>query len=284
MTAPTPMMMPRAERAARSLFPQRLRKACWRPVKKRCQRWSWGGASAGAAGVLDDLPVVHPDRPVGHRGDRGLVGHEDDGKALGVEGAEEGHDLGTALRVEVAGRLVGEDEGGAADEGAGDGDPLLLAAGELVRLVVPPVADADVVEEDDGIGGEALAAPALRVDEGEGDVLLGGDPLQEVELLEDEADGLRAEAGERVVGEVLRVVPRDAEDAGAGPVEEAEDLEEGRFPRARGPDDRDELALPDPQGDALQGGDDGLPHEVGLADVFEDDHGAGGAGRRGRAA
>ena len=36
-------------------------------------------------------------------------------------------------RVEVAGRLVGEDDLGARDQGAGDGDPLLLPAGELAR-------------------------------------------------------------------------------------------------------------------------------------------------------
>ena len=40
------------------------------------------------------------------------------------------------LRVEVAGRLVGQDDPRLADQRAGDGDPLLLAAGQLVRAVV----------------------------------------------------------------------------------------------------------------------------------------------------
>ena len=39
------------------------------------------------------------------------------------------------LGVEVAGRLVGEDDGGAVDERAGDRHALALTAGELVGLV-----------------------------------------------------------------------------------------------------------------------------------------------------
>ena len=49
------------------------------------------------------------------------------------------------LGVEVAGRLVGEDQLGVADQGAGDGDALLLAARELARPVLGAVGDADLV-------------------------------------------------------------------------------------------------------------------------------------------
>ena len=38
--------------------------------------------------------------------------------------------------VEVSGGLVGEDDGGPVDEGAGDGDTLLLATGELLSAVI----------------------------------------------------------------------------------------------------------------------------------------------------
>ena len=44
-------------------------------------------------------------------------------------------DLAARRRVEVAGRLVGEHHARARDERAGDGDALLLAAGELGRAV-----------------------------------------------------------------------------------------------------------------------------------------------------
>src|SRR5918993_1164155 len=45
------------------------------------------------------------------------------------------HHIGAGLRVEVAGRLVGEDHGRFADQRPGDGDALLLAARELGRAV-----------------------------------------------------------------------------------------------------------------------------------------------------
>ncbi len=56
--------------------------------------------------------------------------------------------------VQVAGRLVGEQDGRPGGEGAGQGDPLLLAAGELAGIVVPAVAQTH--------GGEQLVRPAGR--------------------------------------------------------------------------------------------------------------------------
>ena len=46
------------------------------------------------------------------------------------------HDLDAGLRVEIPGRLVGEQNRGVVDERAGDRDALALAAGELVGPVV----------------------------------------------------------------------------------------------------------------------------------------------------
>ena len=61
--------------------------------------------------------------------------------------AHELEDLGAGLRVEVAGRLVGEDDLGLAHERARDGDALLLATRELGRPVGEPVAQADGVDD-----------------------------------------------------------------------------------------------------------------------------------------
>ena len=47
--------------------------------------------------------------------------------------------------VEVAGGLVGQDDRRGADERAGDGDALALAAGELGRVVVEAVVEADAL-------------------------------------------------------------------------------------------------------------------------------------------
>ena len=51
------------------------------------------------------------------------------------------------LRVEVAGRLVGEQQPRRIGDGAGDGDALLLAAGQLRRPVRRPLLDPHIGEE-----------------------------------------------------------------------------------------------------------------------------------------
>ena len=51
------------------------------------------------------------------------------------------------VRVERAGRLVGEDDLAAIDQRARDADALLLAAGELRWAGAQPVAQAEAVEQ-----------------------------------------------------------------------------------------------------------------------------------------
>ena len=51
-----------------------------------------------------------------------------------------------AARIEIAGRLVGDDERRVGDERAGDGDTLFLSAGQLARQMFCAVAEADNFE------------------------------------------------------------------------------------------------------------------------------------------
>src|SRR6185369_12166573 len=96
--------------------------------------------------IAGDFAVADVDYAVGVFGDVGLVGYDDDGVALGLELVEEGHDFDAGFGVEVASGLVGQDDAGAVDEGAGDGDALALSAGELVGLVVHAAVEVDVVQ------------------------------------------------------------------------------------------------------------------------------------------
>src|SRR5439155_14582643 len=99
--------------------------------------------------------------------------------------AEQLEDLAARLRVEVARRLVGEDDGGLRNQGAGDRDALLLTAGQLRGAVLTPVLQTDVLEELLEPGSIDLLA---RDRQGERDVLLRREHRQEIEELEDEAD------------------------------------------------------------------------------------------------
>ena len=64
--------------------------------------------------------------------DGGVVGDEEEGGLVALAELEEDvEDSGAGFVVEVAGWFVGEEEWRGADEGAGDGDALLFAAGQL---------------------------------------------------------------------------------------------------------------------------------------------------------
>ena len=56
------------------------------------------------------------------------------------------HALG-GRRIEIAGRLVGEQHFGPVGDGAGNRHALLLAAGELRRAVIPALAEAERLEQ-----------------------------------------------------------------------------------------------------------------------------------------
>ena len=81
--------------------------------------------------VADDVDAVG----IGRR--LRIVGHEDDRLAApDARAPQRVEDLGAGRVVEVAGRLVREQERRSGDEGAGDGHSLLLAGRQLVGLVM----------------------------------------------------------------------------------------------------------------------------------------------------
>ena len=92
------------------------------------------------------------------------------------------------LGVERRGRLVEEHELGVHRQRPGDGDALLLAAGELRREGVVLVGQPDLLEvvpgDPLGLGLASLEHPSL----GDGEVLEHGQVREEVELLEHHAD------------------------------------------------------------------------------------------------
>src|SRR5437773_656336 len=80
--------------------------------------WGVGGAVAGVGEGL-------------------FVGDQDEsGTLLSIEGHQEVEDDAAGCRVEVAGWFVGEEDRRAKGKGAGEGDALLLAAGELDGVVL----------------------------------------------------------------------------------------------------------------------------------------------------
>ena len=112
--------------------------------------------------------------------------HADRGAGL-VQLLEQVHDGFAALRIEVARRLVGEQDERLAGDGAGDGDALLLAAGELARQMLRAMRHADALERRlDAL--LALGRAHAAVGERQLDVLEDGEIADQVEALKDEPD------------------------------------------------------------------------------------------------
>ena len=209
---------------------------------------------------LDDAPA--------HRVDDALVvGGHHHRRPGAVDAIEEPHDPDGRGRVEVSGRLVGEQDQRAVDERAGDRHPLLLAAGELGREVVGLLREADEVEDLRHL----CAHDVLRTPdhlERERDVLVHGLVRQELEVLEHAPD----------VAPELRHLPRaqpadvaagDQHAAARGDLVAQQQLQEGRLARPGRADEEDELALQDLEREVPQGDDIAF---VRLGDVFETNH------------
>jgi len=225
--------------------------------------------------IASNDAVTDGDDAMGVFGDVGLVGDEDDGVSAGVKVVEESHDLIAGLGVEVAGGFVGEDDGGAINEGSGDGDALALTAGELVGLVHHAGAETDGLEDIFGTFG-AVGGRGAVVNEGQLDVVERGGTSEKVEGLEDEADFFIANAGELVVVELGDVVTIEPVAALGWGVEATDEVHQRRFARAGGPHDGDVFVVADAEIDAAKGVHLLVTHLVGLPEIVGDDDVAGG--------
>ena len=115
------------------------------------------------------------------------VRHHDDRSAFPVQRAQQFHHLLAVHRVEVARRLVGEDQRLVTHDRARNRNPLLLSARQLTRHVFRTVRDTHPVHY------LLDALPALRrrhivIEQGEFDVFRDIQFVDQVKALEDEAD------------------------------------------------------------------------------------------------
>lgn len=75
-----------------------------------------------------------------------IVSRHHHGGTLAADIVEEARDIASRLRVEIAGGLVGQDNGWVVEQGAGYDDTLLLAARQGVGHPIPLIFHADLLE------------------------------------------------------------------------------------------------------------------------------------------
>src|SRR5262249_36936272 len=99
----------------------------------------------GAVG--DDLAVADLDDALFVLGHAHVMGYDDDGVAFGIQLTEDRHHFLAGFRVECAGRFIGQDHLATIHQRARDRYALLLAAGQLARLVVHAVTQAQPLQQ-----------------------------------------------------------------------------------------------------------------------------------------
>ena len=196
---------------------------------------------------LGDLPVLDHGDALADAERLELVGRGiDRGRAeLAVQALELGPHVVAELGIEVGERLVEEEEPRLADDGAPDGEPLLLAAAERCRLALQRVGDAQklrrLAHARVGLGAAQLHLPQ-RVSE----ILIGREVRIEGEALEDHR---HVAALDR---DSCEVVPVDHERAGVRLLEAGDDAERRRLSGRARPEQDEELAVLDLQVDAAE--------------------------------
>src|SRR5438552_58841 len=141
--------------------------------------------SSGTSRLRGDPSVAQMNDAVSVPGVLERMGDLNDGRARGIEPAEQLHDFRGLIRVEVSRRLVGEEDLRARHKSPRDRDELLLAPGELRRVEVLLADDVEPVER---FGHESgpLGGLDVLVGEREFQVLVDGQVVEQVVALEDE--------------------------------------------------------------------------------------------------
>jgi len=201
-------------------------------------------------------------------GGRSMSG-QDHGTALLVKVSHIAEHRSRIVGIEVAGRLVGQDNLRTVEQGSGYRSALLFAGAQLGRSVIGSVSQAKPLYEFMGL------SPAVLIADGStgqkhvfGDIQIG----HQMKHLEDKADILCSEScsGSPALG--IEILLFDGNCPAGRPAHGRDGHEQGGFSTAAGPTDDDELTFFDSQVNSVQRLDNASGGLVGLGDIFKANH------------
>lgn len=194
-----------------------------------------------------DGAALDADHPVGHVAEGLVVGDDDDGHAETPAGVlQQLQNRLARVIVQGARRLVTEEQLRVLREGPGDGDALLLTAGELGREVLRPLLQAHLFQHLPRVQGPGRE---LRRDL---DVLERREIRDQVIELEHKAHVVSAVGGELGFIKGRDLLPVDGHAAVGEAVHPAQNVQEGGLPGAGFPDDHADLAPLDVKARVMQ--------------------------------
>ena len=140
-----------------------------------------------------------------------------------VQRREQAEHVFGALAIEVAGRLVGDDDLRIGDDGARDGDALLLATRELARRVIGPIGKVHQLERDVDAP-FALRFGEWRQEQRQLDVLRRRQHGHQVVELEDEPDVARPPRGAGALAHPADLLAGHSNRSGRGLIDSGDEV------------------------------------------------------------
>ena len=227
---------------------------------------------------LHDHAAIHEEDAVRHiAGKVHLVGDDDHGRLAVGKVAQDAQHLAGQLRVEGRGRLIEAEDVRAQGQRTGNGHALLLAAGQLVRIVSGPLRQTHLGQKllclllQLGVDG-LFAGLVVRALFGQQltrqhDVLQRGVLREKVEVLEHQTkvEPLLAHFALPLgggVGGVPHGLAVHLDDAGVRPFQKIQAAQQGRLAGTRRTDDGQRLALLQSERNVLE--------DVGVPEIFPD--------------
>ena len=201
------------------------------------------------------LSVPHRDDAVGIGRDVGFMRDDNDRNApLAVERLKRHHDLMRRLGIEIAGGFIRKQQNRIVDQGARDGDALLLSAGQLPGCIALAIGQ---TKEFQAMPAPVRCArcrskPPRGIEQGQRDILDRTGAGEKVEALKDKTQPFAADAREFRLRQ-----PRDIDAlqiilSAGRPIQAAEQRHQRGLPRSGRSHDGDEFAGLDGQIDAAQ--------------------------------
>ncbi len=145
--------------------------------------------------------------------------------AFGIQFAEEVHHQAFVLFVQVARRFIGKNQNRVIDEGAGDADALLLAAGQFAGEMVRAIGKAHPFQSFEGFFAVRDAVVVL----GYHQIFHGCEVRNQVKLLEHHADLIAADLGQLVFGNIIEVDAVQDDFPGGVFIHAADDIHQSGF-------------------------------------------------------
>ena len=197
------------------------------------------------------------------------MGCDQDRRAQPVQFPEQADQPCAHFGIDIAGGFVGDQQVGPRHHGAGDGDALLLAAGQGGRAGLHPVAQPHPGQQFPHVMGVFAVAPS-RQPEGQRHIVVGRKMIQQPEILEHHAD---AAAKRRQIAAARggKFLPEQGDEPPGRRLGQIDQLQKRGLARAGQAGQEGEGAAFQLESDIAQHfGPGAVPH----ADIFKANHGA----------